>query len=833
MFYTLLCILFLTFFIFRYENGGFESSFTPAQLQQIRKVTLAQVLCQTMENVDTLQPFVFLPSAEFGNERVPCDSFLFNNFDLSPWTEREFDFDNSINDFERTTNLHLPSTGQPNFTKQMTIDDLLADIFNTNKKTTPKKRPTVTQSSLQLDDKLDLPKQTKTPSKATSTSRPPKTRLTSNQFFPRQTVTEPTLQSTTVKINDKLDFSSKTLLNRNIAAHNHTDETNNIQSRRSLPDTDPDAISSHDLDKLLISVDNKNDSLNNGEALASKTYGPSLSEEFPFFSNLFNTIRPVRPIVKPQLTLYQQEYATTVKPPDKYTYLINIVPKTTTPRYDSQKETIKITIQGQQPYNRDPDIISYPFNKRPVYNQNKLEYRPIANSRPTNDRDEQYSTYAPDYLKPQHSSFRPQTTSQDRFDQNPDHHQRPSPYQPTYQSTTDYNPYGLVTFSHIETTKRPDLFNRPRPQYSTTDDEPTIVSADDGYGINQRPIRPPARPVPTGITIYIDNNKPRPKPQPTATNDNFNSNGGYSSISSDDENIPLFTRPGYQKPFSQKPESNFRPQYPKPIHFDNTGHDNVEDENSYNKPLQSDYGQFSSWSNRPDTSYSVKPDSDSNNDNTYSASHSRKPSLSNRNPSRRPDKPRPKPSVDISLASEYGTHHHSDISIVLKPNQNSYKSSVRTTPIPGYGSKTTTVKPVKHFYIGNILYKYPQSQDAVKHHLARTTNEGEEIIERGEIIKENYNNVWKPDKEEHEHFYGADDSSTKSNAEDANVEKSLNRTSNSKEHFDSNLPIAERKDDLETLPIKRRLFINAQEQNKGNNKHKNHVFFDVIPSENR
>lgn len=815
------------FFLFRYENGGFESSFTPAQLQQIRKVTLAQVLCQTMENVDTLQPFVFLSSAEFGNERVPCDSFLFNNFDLSPWTEREFDFDNSINDFERTTNLHLPSTGQPNFTKQMTIDDLLADIFNTNKKTTPKKRPTVTISPLQLDDKLDLPKQTKPSSKATSTSRPPET-LTSKHIFPKQTVT-PTLPSTIIKINDKLDFISKTLLNGNTAAQKRTDETNNTQSRRSLPDTDPDAIISHDIDKLPLSVDKKNDSLNNGETLASKTYGPSLSEEFPFFSNLFNTIRPLRPIVKPQITLYQQEYATTVKPPDKYTYLINIVPKTTTPRYDSQKETIKITIQGQQPYNRDPDIISYPFNKRPVYNQNKLEYRPVANSRPTYDRDEQYSTYAPDYLRPQHSSFRPQTTSQDRYDldQNPDHHQRPrpSPYQPTYQSTTDYNPYGLVTFSHIETTKRPDLFNRPRPQYSTTDDEPTIVSADDGYGNNPRPIRPQSKPVPTGITIYIDNNKPRPKPQ--QTNNNFNNNGGYSSISSDDENIPLFTRPSYQKPFSQKPVPDFRPQYPKPTHFDNTGHDIVDDENSYNKPLQSDYGQFSSWSNRPDVSYSIKPDSDGNNDNTYSASHKQKPSPSNRNPSRRPDKPRPKPSVDISLASEYGTHHHTDISIVLKPNQNNYKSSNRPTPTSGYGSKTTTVKPVKHFYIGNILYNYPQTQDGMKHQLARTTSEGEGII------KENYNNVWKPDKDEHEHFYGAEDVGIKSTVEDVNGEKSSNQTSNSKEHFDSNLPLAERKDDMEILPIKRRLFINAHKQSKGNNKDKNHVFFDVIPSENR
>lgn len=45
---------------FWYENGGFESSFTLAQLQQIRRVTLARILCDNLDGIDTLQPFVFL-----------------------------------------------------------------------------------------------------------------------------------------------------------------------------------------------------------------------------------------------------------------------------------------------------------------------------------------------------------------------------------------------------------------------------------------------------------------------------------------------------------------------------------------------------------------------------------------------------------------------------------------------------------------------------------------------------------------------------------------------------------------------------------------------------
>ena len=45
---------------FWYETGGFESSFTLAQLQQIRQLTLARILCDNLDGIDTLQPFVFL-----------------------------------------------------------------------------------------------------------------------------------------------------------------------------------------------------------------------------------------------------------------------------------------------------------------------------------------------------------------------------------------------------------------------------------------------------------------------------------------------------------------------------------------------------------------------------------------------------------------------------------------------------------------------------------------------------------------------------------------------------------------------------------------------------
>ena len=70
---------------FWYENGDFESSFSPAQLQQIRRASYAQVICNTIQDVDTVQPFVFLTSEAMGNARASCGSV--GDFDLTSWIE--------------------------------------------------------------------------------------------------------------------------------------------------------------------------------------------------------------------------------------------------------------------------------------------------------------------------------------------------------------------------------------------------------------------------------------------------------------------------------------------------------------------------------------------------------------------------------------------------------------------------------------------------------------------------------------------------------------------------------------------------------------------------
>ena len=56
-----------------YENDIPPSSFTKEQLNEIRKTTLARVICDNIKTVDFIQPNVFIESDPFLNALMPCD----------------------------------------------------------------------------------------------------------------------------------------------------------------------------------------------------------------------------------------------------------------------------------------------------------------------------------------------------------------------------------------------------------------------------------------------------------------------------------------------------------------------------------------------------------------------------------------------------------------------------------------------------------------------------------------------------------------------------------------------------------------------------------------
>ncbi|XP_043188450.1 peroxidase-like [Amphibalanus amphitrite] len=73
---------------FWFENGGMKSSFTPSQLHQLRKTTLARVLCDNLDDIDVVRPLVMRTG--FVSERNrPVSCQLIRRVSLRPWAENQ------------------------------------------------------------------------------------------------------------------------------------------------------------------------------------------------------------------------------------------------------------------------------------------------------------------------------------------------------------------------------------------------------------------------------------------------------------------------------------------------------------------------------------------------------------------------------------------------------------------------------------------------------------------------------------------------------------------------------------------------------------------------
>lgn len=74
---------------FFYENGGWPSSFTLEQLQEIRKMTLSRLLCDNTDNVETVQVHAYVLPDKKINPRVPCHSNAIPRIDFSKWKDND------------------------------------------------------------------------------------------------------------------------------------------------------------------------------------------------------------------------------------------------------------------------------------------------------------------------------------------------------------------------------------------------------------------------------------------------------------------------------------------------------------------------------------------------------------------------------------------------------------------------------------------------------------------------------------------------------------------------------------------------------------------------
>ncbi|XP_014661482.1 PREDICTED: peroxidase-like [Priapulus caudatus] len=88
---TLQCILGKQFEAYKkgdrfwFENGNQPNSFTPAQLAEIRKVTMARIMCANTDDMRTMQPRCMFQDDNSGNSKRDCDRLPEMN--LSVWRD--------------------------------------------------------------------------------------------------------------------------------------------------------------------------------------------------------------------------------------------------------------------------------------------------------------------------------------------------------------------------------------------------------------------------------------------------------------------------------------------------------------------------------------------------------------------------------------------------------------------------------------------------------------------------------------------------------------------------------------------------------------------------
>nr|CDJ95346.1 Haem peroxidase domain containing protein [Haemonchus contortus] len=74
---------------FWYENFFYPSAFSTSQLEEIRKTTLARIICDNSDDLRFIQHNVFSLQDEYGNCPVSCTSSVIDSIDFSAWRDEE------------------------------------------------------------------------------------------------------------------------------------------------------------------------------------------------------------------------------------------------------------------------------------------------------------------------------------------------------------------------------------------------------------------------------------------------------------------------------------------------------------------------------------------------------------------------------------------------------------------------------------------------------------------------------------------------------------------------------------------------------------------------
>lgn len=711
---------------FWYENGESESSFTAGQLQQIRRITLAQVLCRTMDGIETIQPFVFLATNTLKNRRLSCDDPIIGQLNLEFWTERPSEFRSYTDD---------PHKIKANISDS--ISKSKEENINSRRKVSNQAKIIPQQpfkGSVNQENKIVIKRPLGRPDNNNVTIMIQNNAVNSPVFINEG------MYGSHIKIQQQP--ATKPISNLNQAVNNYRPIYR--PQAKPIPTTIPHSTSFHSANYPY--VPHAFDDPNNPNPLAYGYRSPAFAQDDVFYDN-YSPTSP-RPTLYTYYTNFQQKYTTQIPNHEIDGYLINY--GSSYNNHDSHPHTYEKPLinsehhelSDKQKSTQKPD--DYVNFKRPTNAQSNFKPNYASN-------DESYHTHKTSYEHKLSTTMRPN-------------------YRPNYES------YGTQKLGGTENVQNDNLSNKPNKDYQINSNK---SQHQEQWNSNNYHVKPSERPY-----DYDDpdayHKKPNVKPPSYNINNSHQTtpinrpNNEYNSqfwIKDSNKNFPqdrlygfipnsATNTPSYQKDTSTKLNTLFPTNHSNYDRYSNitsiyqkipsTTQNNWMDVSSYitesSRPLQSDsFNPNNSPFNQKLTNYPIYQKDNQPPLSSYSKESINRPSVtidpykydnSYKNPTKSPNlngplssstpywlemstvgsqihgtdgnlNPKPTKIQSVTIVTEtLETVHH--------PGQSGYISQYKVTsevPKPLAQQIKNNVpkiqKPGQYYYEKNVLYRYP------------------------------------------------------------------------------------------------------------------------------
>ncbi|XP_070163431.1 uncharacterized protein [Polyergus mexicanus] len=476
---------------FWYENAESESSFTAGQLQQIRRITLAQVLCRTMDGIETIQPFVFLATDTLKNRRLSCDDPIIGQLNLEFWAERPSEFRTYVDDPQKIKAVDI-NNDSISRSKEENVNSRRKVSNQEGEKIIPQQHPF--KNSVNQQNKIVIKRPLGRPDNNNVTI------VVQNNAVNSPVFVNEGIYGSRVKIQQQP--GTKPISNLNQAANSYPVFR---PQAKPIPTTFPHSANFHSSSYPYIP--HAFDDPSNPNPLAYGYRSPAFAQHDVFYDN-YSPTSP-RPTLYTYYTNFQQRYTTRMPDREVNGYLIN---------YESSSYNNHDSLPHS--YERPKPLINsqhyYELNDKQKSTQ-KFDYvnsTPSINARPTfkpnyASNDESYHTHETNYNGYKFSTtIRP--NSRPNYESNDEayHGEKPSVidynrYKPLINSPIygglmpltnlrpdlkpNYQLYGTQKPSGIENLQNDDLSNKPNKVYQINLDKPQHQEQWNSNDYHERP----------------------------------------------------------------------------------------------------------------------------------------------------------------------------------------------------------------------------------------------------------------------------------------------------------------------------------------------------------